>query len=125
MTGTIDSKDLGNIQTESWRIQGSLDVWGDYGGSASAAEITQMDGPIRRIVVKGIYVAASNAALETWVDLIESLIDTSQDDTITFVSGIYPTKTAIVMVDDFIHNVDKGTIGRADYTLQLIGGQTI
>ena len=122
MVGTLDGKDLGNIQTENWKMSVDVDAWGDFGGNAENAELLSMEGPIRKIDVKGIYVAASNAALETWVDLIESLIDTSQDDTITFVSGIYPTKTAIVMVDDFIHNVDKGTIGRADYTLQLIGG---
>ena len=122
--GKINNIDLGQIQDEQWELVASIDAMPFWGDTTNNVWLTEMDGPLRRVSIKGLYINTIVADLQSWVDSIEALpnIADGQTDTVVFAGNKFPAKTINVAVEKFLWKGVSGDACKVEYTLQLVEG---
>jgi hypothetical protein len=121
MAYSLDTKDLGKIQSERVTVEpGVVVVPGAYNEDSTNAIVYQLDGPIRRISITGLF-TGSTAEIQAFISNINLLTQAgNQTATVEYISDINGTLN--VLVNDFNYTYFSGKVEYLEYSISLVEG---
>ena len=120
---TIDSINLGNVQTEQQtKDAGLFNTPRPYSDSDDSL-MMDIFGASRTITITGVFTGTSTTDLVTFINKIEGIADGKQ--TGSSYEGDLVTSSKTVLIQTFDWSYDKGNPLSINYTLTMLEGSVI
>jgi len=122
---TLNTVDLGVVQSEEHNIEGGIDVQAMPGSPSSDADGFNFEGVLRTINVTGKYVAADNSALESWINNWDNYTTPSsgllngEQLGVQYVSALFNSRSYKVMVATFNYKANLSQPNTVTYAFTL------